>query len=160
MISPLITTNLYMPKPRQGLISRPALLQRLSEGLVGRLTLISASSGYGKTTLMAEWYMEQGHDTPMAWVSLDAGDNDPVRFLSYLITALQNVQDGLGQDVRTVLQGSQNPLDPAILSLLINELSTVPNDFVLVLEDYHVIEMRELHQMMEFILEPPPPKMH
>ena len=160
MTSPLITTKLYVPKPRQGLISRPALLHRLSEGLAGKLTLISASSGYGKTTLMAEWYAERGHDTPMAWVSLDAGDNDPVRFLSYLITALQNVQDGLGQDVRTVLQGSQNPLDPAILSLLINELSTVPNDFILVLEDYHVIEMRELHQMMEFILEHLPPKMH
>jgi len=160
MTSPLITTKLYVPKPRQGLISRPALLHRLSEGLAGKLTLISASSGYGKTTLMAEWYAERGHDTPMAWVSLDAADNDPVRFLSYLITALQNVQDGLGQDVRTVLQGSQNPLDPAILSILINELSTVPNDFALVLEDYHVIEMRDLHQMMEFILEHLPPKMH
>lgn len=160
MPSPLITTKLYIPKPRQGLISRPVLLQCLSEGLAGKLTLISASSGYGKTTLMAEWYTERGHDTPIAWVSLDNGDNDPVRFLSYLIAALQNVQDGLGQDVSTVLQGSQNPLDPAILSLLINELSTVPNDFALVLEDYHEIEMRELHQMMVFILEHLPPKMH
>lgn len=160
MISPLITTKLYFPKPRQGLVSRPALLERLSAGLAGRLTLVSASSGYGKTTLMAEWCAERGRDYPKAWVSLDEGDNDPVRFLSYLIAAFQNVQEGLGQDVIAILQGSQNPLDSAIMGLLINELSLVSNDFALVLEDYQVIETHEIHQMMMFILERLPPKMH
>ena len=160
MTSPLITTKLYIPKPRQGLVSRPALLECLTKGLAGRLTLISASSGYGKTTLMAEWCAVQGRVYPVAWFSLDEGDNDPVRFLSYLIAALQNVQEGLGQDVGTILQGSQNPLNPATLSLLINELSVVPNDFALVLEDYHVIETHEIHQMMVFLLEHLPPQMH
>jgi len=160
MVSPLITTKLYIPKPRQGLVSRPALLKRLSEGLGGRLTLISASSGYGKTTLMAEWIATQGNNYPVAWISLDEGDNDPVRFLSYLIAALQNVQDGLGQDSRAMMQGAQNPLDTAILSLLVNELSAVPNDFVIVLEDYHVLNTQEIHQMMIFLIEHLPTKMH
>src|SRR4030067_848556 len=160
MTSPLITTKLYVPKPRNRLVSRPALLERLSEGLAGRLTLIAASSGYGKTTLMAEWCAERGNDYPLAWISLDEGDNDPVRFLSYVIAAFQNVQEGLGQDVGAIFQGSPNPLDPAILSLLINELSGVPNDFALVLEDYHVIETHEIHHMMVFLLEHLPPQMH
>ena len=160
MTSPLITTKLYIPKPRQGLVSRPALLELLTKGLAGRLTLISASSGYGKTTLMAEWCAVQGRVYPVAWISLDEGDNDPVRFLSYLIAALQTVQEGLGQDVGTIIQGSQNPLDSAILSAMINELSVVPNDFVLALEDYHVIEKHDIHQMMVFMLEHLPPQMH
>ena len=160
MASPLITTKLYTPKPRQGLVSRPELLERVSEGLSKKLTLISASSGYGKTTLMSEWLSNQGKNYPAAWVSLDEGDNDPVSFLAYLIAALQNVQDGFGQDIIATMQGAQNPLDTAILSLLINEISVVPQDFALVLEDYHIIETREIHQTMVFILEHLPPKMH
>jgi LuxR family maltose regulon positive regulatory protein len=160
MAAPLIATKLYAPKLRQELVSRPALLERLSEGLSEKLTLISASSGYGKTTLMAEWLSGRGKDYPIAWVSLDEGDNDPVRFLYYLIAAFQNIQDGLGQDTSAMMQGAQNPLDEAILSLLINELSTVSNEFALVLEDYHVIEQRGIHQMMVFLLEHLPPHMH
>lgn len=96
----------------------------------------------------------------MAWISLDRGDNDPARFLSYLIAALQNIQDGLGQDTRTLMQGTQNPFDESILSVLINEISTVFHDFALVLEDYHVIELREIHHVMTFLLEHMPPQMH
>ena len=160
MASLLITTKLYVPKPRQGLVSRPALLERISEGISEKLTLISASSGYGKTTLMAEWLSERGKNYPVGWYSLDEEDNDPARFLSYLIAALQNVQEGLGQDSSAMLQGAQNPSDTSILSLLINELSVVPFDFALVLEDYHVIELREIHQAVVFLLEHLPQKMH
>ncbi len=160
MAVPLIATKLYTPIPRQGLVPRPDLLDRLSEGLKGKLTLISASSGYGKTTLMAEWLAQRGKDYPTAWVSLDEGDNDPVRFLSYLISALQNFQDELGQDTSAMMQGSQNPLDEANVSLLINDLSTVATDFAIALEDYHVIERREIHQMMAFLLEHLPSQVH
>ena len=130
MTSPLITTKLYIPKPRQKLVSRPVLLDRLSWGLNGKLTLISAASGYGKTTLMAEWYATRGQNYPLAWISLDKGDNDLVSFLSYLIAALQNVQDGLGQDTITLMQGAQNPFDESILSVLVNELSTTRTNSV------------------------------
>jgi LuxR family maltose regulon positive regulatory protein len=160
MESPLITTKLLIPTLRQGIVSRPALLNCVSKGITGKFTLISASSGYGKTTLMAEWLSEHGKSFPAAWISLDKGDNDPIRFLSYLIAALQNVQDGLGQDTISMLQGLQNSQNEAILSLLINEISTVLHEFALVLEDYHVIELREIHQTMIFLLEHLPPQMH
>jgi len=160
METSLITTKLLIPIPRQGIVSRPALLDCLSKGIASKFILISASSGYGKTTLMAEWLSKNGKDLPVAWISLDKGDNDPVRFLSYLIAALQNIQEGLGQDTSAMVQGTQSPMDEVIASLLINELSTVSNEFALVLEDYHVIEQREIHQLIIFLLEHLPPHMH
>jgi LuxR family transcriptional regulator, maltose regulon positive regulatory protein len=160
MESPLITTKLLIPTPRQGMVSRPLLLEFMYKGIEKKLTLISASSGYGKTSLMAEWCARQETDYPLAWVSLEKGDNDPAHFMSYLLAALQNIQDGLGEDVGAMMQGTQNPLDITIVSLLINKLSEVPNEFVLILEDYHVIESQEIHQMMIFLLEHLPPQMH
>ena len=160
MDTPLITTKLLIPAPRHGLVSRPALLDNLTKGIAGKFTLISASSGYGKTTLMAEWCATQGQGHPLAWISLDKGDNDPARFLSYLIAALHTIQDGLGQDASTLMQGAQNPFDESILSVLINEISTAFHDFALVLEDYHVIELREIHHIVTFLLEHMPPQMH
>ena len=160
MESPLITTKFLIPPPRQRLVSRPVLLDCISRGISGKFTLISASSGYGKTTLMSEWCKSRGQEFPIAWISLDKGDNDPVRFLSYLLAALQTVQDGLGQDTGATIQGAQNPSDESILSVLVNELSSVSQDFVLVLEDYHVIELREIHHMMVFLLEHIPPQIH
>ena len=160
MESPLIATKILVPAPRQRLVSRPALLDRVSAGLAGKFTLISAASGYGKTTLMTEWLSERGKDRPVAWVSLDEGDNDLTLFLSYLIAALRNVQDGLGEDTNAVMRGAQNSNDSTILSVLINELSTVSNDFVLVLEDYHVIDQGEIHRALIFLLEHMPPQMH
>jgi len=132
----------------------------MSEGLNCKLTLISAPSGYGKTTLLAEWLSERGKDYPTAWFSLEKGDNDPIRFLSYMIAAFQNVQEGLGQDTGAMMQGTQNPMDESILSVLVNELSIVSHNFLLILEDYHVIESREIHQLMVFLLEHLPPQMH
>jgi len=160
MATPLIATKLHIPTPRLGLVTRPTLLNCLSDGLKCKLTLVSAPSGYGKTTLLAEWLSERGKDYPTAWVSLEKGDNDPIRFLSYMITAFQNIQEGLGQDTGAMMQGTQNPTDDSILSVLVNELSIVSQDFLLVLEDYHVIELREIHQLMVFLLEHLPSKMH
>lgn len=160
MNSPLITTKLYTPRPRQNLVSRPHLLSRASEGLAGKLLLISAPAGYGKTTLMAAWCAGPGRGYPLAWLSLEEEDNDPARFLAYLTAALQQIGVDLQEDMATLFQGSRQATDPAILSLLINELATVSADFALVLEDYHVIERHELHQMMSFLLDHLPPQMH
>ena len=109
---------------------------------------------------MAEWISDRGHVYPLAWVSLEDSENDPLLFMSYLIAAFQEVQAGLGQDIGSILQGTQNPLDPKIVSTLINELASVPEDFVLVLEDYHAIEMPDIHQFVVFLLEHLPPHMH
>ena len=159
MHAPLITTKLYTPKPRHDLISRPHLLDRVSAGLANKLTLISAPTGYGKTTLMAEWCAGPGMECPVTWLALEEGDNDATRFLAYLIAALQQIQVGLGEDVLTLLHGGPPPT-AALLGILINELAVVPHEFALVLEDYHAIELLELHQMMVFLLDHLPPQMH
>ena len=160
MQSPIITTKLQIPITRQGMISRLPLLEILHKSIEKKLTLLSASSGYGKTSLVADWCAGQGSAYPIAWISLENGDNDPARFMAYLLAALQNIQDGLGQDINALMQGGQNPLDTAIVSLLINELSDVPGEYFLILEDYHVIESHEIHQMIVFLLEHLPPQMH
>ncbi|MEZ4660307.1 MAG: LuxR C-terminal-related transcriptional regulator [Caldilineaceae bacterium] len=159
MHAPLITTKLYTPKPRHGLVSRPHLLERVSAGVANKLTLISAPTGYGKTSLMAEWCAGPGQERAVAWLALEEGDNDATCFLAYLIGALQQIQVGLGDDVLTLLQGEPPPAS-ALLGLLINELAVMPHEFALVLEDYHAIELPALHQMIVFLLEHMPPQMH
>src|SRR5512138_1086524 len=97
MPTPILATKLYIPPRRPGLVLRPRLIERLDDGLTkgGRLTLISASAGFGKTTLVSEWVANCGRS--LAWLSLDEGDNDPVRFISYLIAALQTIKEGIGE---------------------------------------------------------------
>ena len=90
MSTPILATKLYIPPPRPELVLRPRLIERLNEGLHRKLTLISAPAGFGKTTLVSEWVAERA-DRPVAWLSLDEGDNDPTRFLTYLVAALQTL---------------------------------------------------------------------
>ena len=105
----LLLTKLYVPPPRPNLVLRPRLVERLNEGLsAGRkLTLISAPAGFGKTTLVSEWVA--GCERPVAWLSLDEGDNDPTRFLTYLVAALQTIAANIGEGVLAVLQSPQPP---------------------------------------------------
>ncbi len=107
MTSSLLTTKLCIPPARPDLISRPRLIERLNAGLHRKLTLISAPAGFGKTTLLSEW--AAGCRRPVAWVSLDEGDNDLVRFLAYLVGALQKVDKAIGQSVQGLLQSPQLP---------------------------------------------------
>src|SRR5579871_2219117 len=102
MSTPMLATKLYLPPPRPHLVSRPRLLERLNAGLHHKLTLISAPAGFGKTTLVSEWLTRC--ERPAAWLSLDEGDNDPARFLAYLIAALQTIAPTLGKGVLGVLQ--------------------------------------------------------
>jgi len=157
---PILQTKLHIPPIRPELVSRPRLIERLNAGLpVGRkLTLVSGPAGFGKTTLVSEWVAGCGR--PAAWLSLDKGDNDPTRFLAYLVAALQTIAANTGEGVLGVLQSPQRPPSESILTALLNEIITIPDDFVLVLDDYHVIDARPVDNALTFLLEHLPPQMH
>ncbi len=161
MPSPLLETKLYAPGLRRGLVSRPRLTERLERGIESKLTLISAPAGFGKTTLLAEWLAAApAGGRPVAWLSLDPGDNQPASFWAYLITALQTAAPGAGADALSLLQGPQPPPIETILATLLNELGAVPGDIVLVLNDYHVVDAPDVHDGMAFLLEHLPPLLH
>src|SRR5215208_1189903 len=138
MSTPILATKLYIPPPRPKVVFRPRLTERLNEGLHRKLTLISAPAGFGKTTLVSEWVA--GCARPSAWLSLDEGDNDRARFLAYLVAALRTVAANIGEGVLGVLRSPQPPPTESILTALLNEIANVPDNFTLVLDDYHVID--------------------
>jgi LuxR family maltose regulon positive regulatory protein len=162
----LLQTKLYIPPLRPNLVPRPHLIKRINQGLqLGyKLTLISAPAGFGKTTLVSEWVASC--ERPAAWLSLDEGDNDPTRFLAYLVAALQTHAANIGEGVLVVLQSPQPPPTDSILTALLNEITTVPDNFVLVLDDYHVIDATPVDAStsvdgaLTFLLEHLPPQMH
>jgi LuxR family maltose regulon positive regulatory protein len=160
MAAPILATKLYIPPPRAKVVVRPRLIERLDKGLAMgcKLTLISASAGFGKTTLVSEWV--DGCERPVAWLSLDEGDNDPSRFIPYLIAALQTIKAGIGEGLLTALQSHEPPPTEAILTALLNEIATVSNDFLFVLDDYHVIDSRSVDETLSFLVEHLPPQMH
>jgi LuxR family maltose regulon positive regulatory protein len=122
------------------------------------LILISAPAGFGKTTLASEWLAACGR--PAAWLSLDEGENDPVRFVSYLIAALQTIKVGMSEGLLAALRSPQPPPTESILTTLINEIATMPDNFVLVLDDYHVIDSKPVDEALTFLLDHLPPQMH
>ena len=145
---PILPTKLLIPATRPELVSRSHLIEQLDHGFHNKLTLISAPAGFSKTTLVTEWLdslqskAEKESPTKIAWFSLDEGDNDPMRFLTNLITALNRADENevtLGESALTLLQSPQPPIE-AILTSIINELAAIPFEIVLVLDDYHVIE--------------------
>ena len=160
MSTPILATKLYVPPPRANLVLRPRLIERLNEGLSSgcTLALVSASAGFGKTTLVSEWVAGCGR--PVAWLSLDKGDNDPTRFLTYLVAALQTIAANIGAGVLRTLQSPQPPSPESLLTILLNEITTLPKDFVLVLDDYHVIDAKPVDEALTFLLEHLPPQMH
>jgi LuxR family maltose regulon positive regulatory protein len=159
----LLTTKLYIPPPQPKVVLRPRLIERLNEeGLSRTLTLLCAPAGFGKTTLLSEWLSRC--QRPAAWVSLDAGYNDPIRFLSYLVAALQTITPNIGEEegLWSMLRSPQPPPTESILTAVLNEISTttIEDDFVLVLDDYHLIEARAVDDALAFMLEHLPPRMH
>ncbi len=135
-------------------MTRPRLIGRLDEGIGGKLTLVCAPAGFGKSTLLGDWILRCG--LPVGWISLDNDDNDPARFLAYLAAALQTAAPDIG--ARSLLD-SPRPPTRALLTDLVNEAATVPNDFALVLDDYHLIEDEAVHAALAFLLEHLPPQM-
>ncbi len=158
MSTPILGTKLYIPRPRPNVVSRPRLLERLNEGLHRKLTLIAAPAGFGKTTLVSEWI--EGIERPIAWLSLDEGDSDPARFLTYLVAALQTIVPTIGEGVLRALQSSQPPPPEAIMTALLNDLTSIKDPFVLVLDDYHVLDAKLVDQALTSLVEHQPPQMH
>ena len=195
MSTPILATKLYRPALRSTLVGRPRLVERLTIGLrqnqgFGRkLTLISAPAGFGKTTLVSSWIdalRSQAVDSqltnqnkradPVAWLSLDEGDNDPTRFLTYFISALQtldlsnaegldlsNVEEDalpLGQGVLDVIQSPQPPPIESSLTVLLNEIAALPINLLFVLDDYHAIDSPLVDRALTFLVEHLPSSMH
>ena len=166
MSTPILRTKLFVPPPRPQVVARPRLTARLNEGLRRKLSLISAPAGFGKTTLVSEWLAGCGR--PVAWLSLDEGDGDPVRFLACLIAALQTlvvngvekIAADMGQGVLGALESAQPPPIELILPALLNDVGAIPVDFVLVLDDYHLVDDPRVDSAMAFLLEHLPPQMH
>ena len=158
MSTPVLATKLYAPSSQPKAVTRPRLIEQLNEGLHRKLALISAPAGFGKTTLIGEWVA--GCERQAAWLSLDDGDNDPTRFLAYLVAALQTIAPNIGEDVLGALRSPQPLPTESILTVLLNEIATVPDDFVLVLDDYHVVDAEPVDDALTFLLEHLPPRMH
>jgi len=157
-VTPILATKLYIPPLRPNVVSRPRLLERLNEGLHRKLILISAPAGFGKSTLLSEWTLGLGR--PVAWLSLDEGDNDPTRFLTYLVAALRTIAPAVGEGALGVLQSPQPPPTEAILTALLNDLTTISDPFVLVLDDYHVLDAKPVDQALAFLIAHLPPHIH
>ena len=158
MVDTILTTKLYIPPARSEVVSRPRLINRLTEGLARKLILISAPAGFGKTTLLGEWVGR--NEWPVAWVSLDESDNDPTRFLTYIVAALQTIDSDMGAGALSDLQSPQPLPAESILTGLINEVAENAQDFILVLDDYHRIEVQTIHNALTFLLDRLPPQMH
>ena len=175
----LLPTKLYQPQLRPSFVARPRLINQLNIGLDGKLTLLSAPAGFGKTTLLGEWikYLrltiydlrlkgsEQNRQSVIinrqfAWLSLDEQDNDLTRFLTYMVAALQTAAAAVGQSTLSRLQSNQPIHAETILSLLINDLSQLDNQVGLILDDYHLISNPAIHTALVFFLEHLPPQLH
>ena len=157
----LLTTKLRIPRRRPNLVARPRLREILAAGEGRPLTLVSAPAGFGKTTLLAEWLEARAAGgRTVAWVSLDETDNDPARFLTYLITALQNVEEGIGEGVIATLRSPQPPPVEAVVGALINELSDLPREITVILDDYHLISSESVHEAVSFLIEHMPQNAH
>ena len=158
MTAQILTTKLYIPPLRTNHLSRPHLIQRLEAGSEGKLTLISAPAGYGKTTLVAEWISVS--NMPFCWISLDESDNDVGRFLAYFIASLDSINIAVDQQLPGLIQSPQQIKIDAILIPLLNQITVSQMDFAIVLDDYHLIQNKEIQDALTYIIEHSPPTMH
>jgi LuxR family maltose regulon positive regulatory protein len=152
---PLLETKIHPPR-RRGALARPRLRERLDQREQPPLTLVSAPAGFGKSTLVAQWFADE---PTTVWLSLDSRDNDPVVFWTYVLAALDVVAPGAGLEARELLDAAQPPLE-VVVATLVNGLNAVAGDIVLVLDDYHVIESVPIHDSMAFLVEHLPSNVH
>jgi LuxR family maltose regulon positive regulatory protein len=158
MTTPLLLTKTYIPPIRSDLVPRPRLVERLNAGLCHKLTLVSAPAGFGKTTLLSEWI--QRVNRPVAWISLDQGDNDPNRFWRYVVAALQTIDNSIGTAAHAALQSPHPPPLESLVTALINDLATAPMPIALILDDYHLIDAQSIHASLNFLLDHMPHDLH
>ena len=156
----LLSTKLQIPVLRDEIVARPQLLARLDECIDRRLTLLAAPAGSGKTTLLSSWCRREAPGRSFAWVSLDAGDNDPGRFLTYLIEALRTIDPTIGERALAALRAQGASLTDAVLPLLVNELALLQDTVVIVLDDYHLVTSGEIGEALVFLVEHLPPALH
>ncbi len=156
----LLSTKLHAPGLRPGFVARPRLTERLDEALGRGLVLVCAPAGYGKTALLAGW--AEHCERPVAWLSLDAGDNDPARFWRHAVAALDRVCPGVGERVGPLLGPPSPPSFEGLVTALINELAARPGtgEVPLVLDDYHLVGSQPVHASLGFLLEHLPPGLH
>ncbi len=154
----ILGTKLFIPPARADVVPRPRLIETLNASLDRRLTLICAPAGFGKTTLMSQWIPVS--ERRVTWVSLDKNDNDLIRFWNYLVCALRGVEPDLGATTLAMLQAANIASVETLLSTLINDINSIPYDFVLVLDDYHTIESAAIHESVAFLLDKLPRNMH
>jgi LuxR family maltose regulon positive regulatory protein len=159
MLAPLVITKLAIPPLQPTVVPRPQLLARLNEGLHRKLTLVSAPAGFGKTTCICEW-LASLTTLSVAWLSLDPSDDDPGRFFTYLLAALQHVDAKIGREIAGILHAGQLPPAEILLSTLINDIQQVQARFVLVLDDFQVIQDGFILQVLEKLLENSPGPLH
>jgi ATP/maltotriose-dependent transcriptional regulator MalT len=154
----LLKTKLYIPPVSSGIVTRRRLTGRLDESLTHKLTLVFAPAGFGKTTLVSEWIGRCG--VPFAWLSLDESDNDPIRFLNYVIAALQSIDADIGRGLTGLMGSPDLPAMPVLVTVLINDLTGLPGPILLVLDDYHVIQNPVIHDTLTILLDHQPAGLH
>jgi LuxR family maltose regulon positive regulatory protein len=150
METTLLSTKLFVPPVRERLVARPRLTSILSNAVGKGFTLISAPAGYGKTTLVSSWLYETG--LPCAWLSLEESDNDPIRFLLYMLTALQAVVPTIRLDLLDMVEGIRTSPKQALKSILINDITRQSGRFVLVMDDFHLIQDKFILDIVAFCL--------
>ena len=155
---PILSTKLYIPPLQPKTVFRSSLIEQLNRGAKTKLTLISASAGFGKTILLCQWV--ESYDYPVGWISLDEEHNDPMRFLLYVLGAMQSVTVNIGESIFGMVLSPQPPPYKTILTLLINEITNFEDDFTLILDDYHLIDSREVDDILIYLLENMPSQMH
>ncbi len=156
MSSFILASKLNQPQVRPKLVSRQRLLTKLDTALNQQLSLVSASAGFGKTTLVSQWLAQL--DRPVAWLSLDTTEHSPNQFIRYLLASLQTVYPDVGAGIADILEVKQDVL--AVLASVINDLSALPEPFVVVLDDFHLVNTQDINALLEFILAHQPPHMH
>jgi len=158
MAMPILSTKLYIPPTQPNAVQRARLLNNLQTGVHRKLTLVSAPAGFGKTTLISAWVESLQHS--VAWLSLDSDDSDATRFIMYLIAALRQISEDFGDELTQALESPQPPPIESIITLFINSLMAMPTDFLLVLDDYHIIDSKSVDQLLTSLVDHMPPQMH
>ena len=154
----MLLTKLHIPSAGNNTVHRSELFEKLDMGLSRKLILISAPAGFGKTTLLSDWIHQ--NQVPTAWFSIDKGDNDPVEFLSYIISGIQSIQIEFGQSALQILKSPNKPANESITGLLINDMLNINQDILLVLDDFHLINSSEISQLVDYLLQHIPGNIH
>ena len=156
MSAPILRTKLFVPPLQPTLVERERLLTKLENGRSRKLTIVSAPAGFGKTTLITRWIQQK----TAVWLALDGEDNDPARFITYVIATLRQVDPAFGEQILTLLQANPNSDTVQISTIFLNDLSYLDEPVCLVLDDYHLIENEVIHEMLSFWLTHLPPQLH